>query len=256
MHGNPAEERMLQTVHRTQLRNQVAAWSQLSNSTGVLRPGPSAVVPADDRGWSRAVPRICAQELCRKLWHIAPGFLILGIPLVRPFEPFASYLPTVIVTVTAALVFFSWRHAAAMTRPGECDWGISVLAFAATGLVPLIAYPADCEVALTALVILSLGDGAAALGGQALGGARLPWNGRKTFAGTLAFVICAAPAAAWVYWANSDANTPFLFVAGGALLATILAALAESAPSSINDNIRVGTASVLSAVMMHLWLTP
>jgi farnesol kinase len=256
MPASAAQERILQSMHRAQLRSQLAAWDQVSNSAFRIRVGDSASTLFDERGWSLADRRISFRELSRKLWHIAPGALILGLPLLRPFEPFRSHLPAIIATVTIGLVLISWHYAAAMKRPGESGWGTSVLAFAATALVPLLAYPTHCEVSLMAIVILSLGDGAAALAGQTFACLPLPWNRRKTLAGTLAFVLCAAPAAAFVYWANCDAHVSFPVAICGALMATVVAALVESVPSAINDNIRVGSLAAVSAIMMHWWLGP
>ncbi len=117
----------------------------------------------------------------------------------------------------------------------------------------MLAFPGHCELALTALVILSLGDGAAALGGQLLHGPTLPWNSRKTVVGTLSFFACAAPAAAWVYWANADSGRTFLVALICALVASAVAAVAESVPSKINDNLRVGIAGTLSLLLTHWW---
>jgi hypothetical protein len=54
---------------------------------------------------------IDSRELSRKLWHILPGALILGLPLVRQFEPFRSHLAAITVLVTGTFVLLSLIYA-------------------------------------------------------------------------------------------------------------------------------------------------
>jgi len=201
----------------------------------------------------RAALVLDSREVSRKLWHMTPGILILGLPLVRKFEPFFSHLPAVIVGFTIVLFVLSLVHEKRFARPGEKSWAVSVWAFAATALLPLFAFPHHVEFSLTSLVILAFGDGAASLGGMALHGPALPWNERKTIAGTLSFFVCAAPCATWIYWVNSSAAVSFesAFFCGAAAAAA--AAIAESIRSSINDNLRVGAAAATVLVLMH-WI--
>ena len=194
-----------------------------------------------------------SREVARKLWHMTPGALILVLPLVRNYEPSASHLPALIVVFTAILLVLSLVYAKRFTRPGEQSWATSVWAFAATALVPLIAFPDHAELALTALVILAFGDGAAALGGMALRGRTLPWNPKKTVAGTLSFILCAAPCATWIYWGISNPHVSFEIALISGIAAAAVAAVAESIQSSINDNIRVGTAAT-SMLLLLQWI--
>lgn len=251
MHASGAEERLLENSHRARLRDQLAAWNRVSESSHYLAPNVLPVREQDEHGWSLATEPISNREIVRKLWHILPGFLILGVPVVRSFEPFHSHLCAVIVILTGTLSALSIIYSRCFTRPGERDWQTSVWAFAATGLLPLLAFPGHCELALTALVILSLGDGAAALGGQILHGPALPWNSRKTVVGMLSFLLFAAPAAAWVYWANSESGESLSVALNCAFVAAATAAVAESIPTSFNDNIRVGLAGTFSLVVTH-----
>lgn len=192
-----------------------------------------------------------SREVARKLWHITPGALILGLPLVRNYEPFASHLSALIVLFTAALFVLSLVYAKSFIRPGEKSWVTSVWAYAAMVLVPLIVFPGQVELALTTLVILAFGDGAAALGGLALRGSALPWNEKKTIAGTLSFILCAAPCAVWIYWGIASPPVPWELALISGIAASAVAAVAESIPSSINDNLRVGTAATLMLLLLR-----
>jgi dolichol kinase len=184
---------------------------------------------------------------------MTPGALILGLPLLQRFPLVKFHLPALIVVVTALLAVLSFVHKRRFVRPGEQGWAVSVWAFVATALVPMIAVPGHVELSLTALVILAFGDGAASLCGMALRGPTLPWNGGKTIAGTLAFIVCAAPCAVWIYWGLSNPQVPMQTAWICGIVAVAMSAVAESIPSSINDNIRVGAAAMTALVLLH-WM--
>lgn len=202
---------------------------------------------------THAINKLDSREVSRKLWHMTPGVLIMGVPLLQDFPLIAYHLPALIVINTAILAVLSLVYAKRFSRPGERDWSVSVGAFAATALVPLIAFPGHVEIALTALVILAFGDGAAALGGMALHGPTLPWNENKTIAGTLSFIVCAVPCATWIYWGISNPRIPFEVALMCGIAVASVAAAAESIRSSINDNIRVGMAATSMLLALH-WM--
>jgi dolichol kinase len=227
-----------------------AIWNAPSASTS---PASQEIAPQVDGFGSGLV--LDSREVARKLWHMTPGVLIMGLPLVRDLPLVAHHLAALIVIFTAILAMLSLVHAKRFMRPRERDWSVSVWAFAATAIVPLIAFPGHVELALTALVILAFGDGAAALGGLALRGPTLPWNENKTIAGTLSFIICAAPCATWIYWGISNPRVPFEIALISGVAAASVAAVAESVRSSVNDNIRVGVAAT-SMLLLLCWMIP
>jgi len=196
-----------------------------------------------------------AREFSRKLWHMGPGILVLGLPLFLDMQFFQSHLNAIIVLATCLLFVLSLVHAKHFERPGERDWSTAVGAYAATVLIPVLAFPNDLEIAMSGMVILAFGDGAAALGGMALRGPPLPWNARKTFAGTLSFLICGAPIATWMFWGMADGRASAEMALINGIAATVVAAAAESFPSAINDNLRVGAAGIGTLSILH-WLMP
>ena len=205
-------------------------------------------------GRSASGTELNSREVARKVWHMLPGMLILGVPLLQSFPLVAYHLPALIVGFTAILAILSLVNTQHFARPGERDWAISVLGYAATALVPLTVFPGHVELALAALVILAFGDGAAALAGLALRGPELPWNSGKTVAGTLAFMLCAAPCATWIYWSMARPSASFEMALVNGTAAAAVAALAESIRSPINDNVRVGAAATAMLLLLH-WLT-
>jgi dolichol kinase len=106
--------------------------------------------------------------------------------------------------------------------------------------------------------VLAFGDGSAYLGGKLLGGPRLPWNPDKSVAGSLSFVLIAAPMASLAYWneaRNPDGSSvPLLLAVLCGTAAAIVGSIAESWPTRITDNLRVGVAAAVSVVAAHFAL--
>jgi uncharacterized protein (TIGR00297 family) len=112
--------------------------------------------------------------------------------------------------------------------------------------VLILLFGSRMDVVAAAWAILAFGDGFATIAGRTLGGPRLPWNPDKTFTGLVAFVLVGGTAATamatWVAaWVGS--GTPPTSVAPllmGAIYATaVVAAVVESLPTGVNDNISV-----------------
>jgi dolichol kinase len=137
----------------------------------------------------------------------------------------------------------------------------AVVGYALPVLAMLVAFRSDAELGMTLLAILAFGDGSATLVGKALGGPRLPWNHDKSWSGFLAFLTLGSTMATVIYW--GEANNPlalnrevgwsisFLCASGAALAA----AVAESLPAHLNDNIRVAVTSAITLTTLHALLT-
>ncbi|MFA6322726.1 MAG: hypothetical protein WCX71_04605 [Candidatus Buchananbacteria bacterium] len=96
--------------------------------------------------------------------------------------------------------------------------------------------------------ILALGDGSATLIGKHFKCRELPWNRHKTIAGSLAFFIFGTlGAVVLLKWMLPDLSFWAALVV--AVKSVIIAALVESLPLRINDNV---TVTVTSAVVMYL----
>lgn len=104
------------------------------------------------------------------------------------------------------------------------------------------------------LAILAFGDGSATLGGLTLGGLRLPWNRRKTLTGFLCFLLFGGPMASLVYWGEAAAGTTLSTAIIIGVVSTLTAAIAETMPSRINDNLRVGVTAVLVGAFLQMYV--
>jgi phytol kinase len=195
-------------------------------------------------------------EIVRKALHIAPGLLAFLLPLLpheKPLPPQALLEVTLITAVLTGIYIAARRIVA---RPGESDFYVTTLSYPAAVLATLFAFPGALELTLIVVVVLAFGDGSAYLGGKLIGGPRLPWNSRKTWAGTLTFIAVSTPLAALAYRGEAGAATPWLaaiLCAGGA---AFFAALAESLPTRLSDNLRVGVTAAVAAATIHFSLLP
>ena len=121
----------------------------------------------------------------------------------------------------------------------------------------IFLFPSAPEMGMAVLAVLAFGDGSATLGGIWLAGPKLPWNRRKTWSGLASFVLVGTAMAATVYWGESNNlenlthRVSPLTAIFCTLPAVMLSAVAESIPSRINDNIRVGVVSSIAVLGMH-----
>lgn len=173
-------------------------------------------------------------EMVRKGWHALSVVVPVGYArgVTRPFLMWmlvAALVVAVVVEVarTRSAVARSAFNTGfgALLREHESR-GVSgatwlVLAF----LIAVIAFPAD--IAIAAMCGVALGDAAAAIVGRTLGGARAHHG--KSLAGSAACVAATALAARWI----AD------FTWREALIAGILASIAERPRRPLDDNLRI-----------------
>ena len=97
--------------------------------------------------------------------------------------------------------------------------------------------------------ILAFGDGMASVAGMSLGRRKLPWNPRKSWMGSLAYVLFGTLAAAvLLVWTAPDAGasrTAGRFALAACLATALLAAALESLPQGLDDNLGVPLVSGL-----------
>jgi len=139
-------------------------------------------------------------------------------------------------------------------RPGESERGVhGIIWYPLAVLLLLVTFPRRPDIAAAAWGILAIGDGIATLAGRAIGGPRWPWNREKTLSGSAAFAIGGAAAGIFLAWWCRPAVLPppaFAFTIAAPILAALAAALVETLPVRLDDNLSV--AATAGAVM---WVT-
>lgn len=234
------------------------------------RVGPSHSMP-DNGEWhetsagervridSAESPRRClelpghlsVQEWKRRLWHMLPGLLPIAsyiYPHKDPLSPtFQKIAAGLIVGIAATLL---WRFKT-IRRTGEQAELAAVFGYSVSVLATLLLFPKHAELGMLVLCVLAFGDGMATTCGLLFRGPRLPWNRDKSWVGTFAFVAFGGYLASLAYWAESQPRTSWPIALTCGFAAAIVAAIAESLPSRVNDNVRVGIASAVTAVTTH-----
>ncbi len=145
----------------------------------------------------------------------------------------------------AALAFNRFalpRIAPALYRPGDRERAAHGIVFYPLAVLILIAvFPRRPDIAAAAWGILAAGDGIATLAGRAIGGQRWPWNPRKTVSGSLAFATFGAVAGVFLAWwcRAVTPEVPVIFALGVPPVAAAAAALVETIPVKLDDNLSV-----------------
>jgi dolichol kinase len=199
------------------------------------------------------------RELKRRFWHMSPGFLPLILQLVPHRDPLSPILLWIIVAFTVVIagrILVGFRQ---IQRQGEGAGVAAVSGYALSVLLTALLFPRHLELGLSVLAILAFGDGSATLFGLMFRGPRLPWNHAKSWTGLLAFVAVGSCMTSWIYWGeakNPEAADPAVSFALAIALtapAVVLAAVAESIRSKVNDNVRVGIAAVIGLLVLHMF---
>lgn len=185
------------------------------------------------------------------------------------------------------LRFLTWRQAAvcaliallfnafvlpriggrAILRPDDVRRGVPVgiLLYPLSVLLLILAFRERLDLVAAAWAILAAGDGCATLAGRSVPRVPLPWNVDKTVAGSITFAAAGGIAAIWLcYWTQPalPQPAPALFITGAPIVAAVVAALVESLPVRLDDNLSVPLAagatlwvlSLMDAAVVHAML--
>ena len=129
---------------------------------------------------------------------------------------------------------------------------LGILLYPFAVLLLILTFPSRLDIVAAAWAILAFGDGMATLVGRRMPGSRLPWNPEKTAAGTVAFAVAGGIAgvalACWTRPAVAP-TPPLWFDIAGPIAAAIVAALVETIPVRLDDNV-----SVPASAALVLWL--
>lgn len=108
-------------------------------------------------------------------------------------------------------------------------------------------------IAAAAWAIMAWGDGFASIFGMKYGTKKIPWNPNRSYAGSVAFFILGGAAAvAFTFWVWKIPAHPVLWYAVAIpLLGTLLAALVETIPSGLDDNLTVPICAALFMLALH-----
>jgi uncharacterized protein (TIGR00297 family) len=127
---------------------------------------------------------------------------------------------------------------------------IGVLLYPIVVLLLILAFREDLALAAAGWAFLAFGDGFATLAGIGLGRARLPWNARKSWAGSAAYVLAGGLGAILLFGFVAR-RAPSTVEIAVLLFGALVGAAVESLPSELDDNL---VAPVVAAAAVSLAL--
>ncbi len=201
-------------------------------------------------GVSHLVERLGVTEFRRRLFHMSPALLPIGLPCIQHRDVWGPTLMTILVISAGVALIVAVSLGHLLKRRREENWMHAVLGYMIPVLAPLLFLPGRAELGLMTLQILALGDGSATLGGIMLGGRRLPWNRNKTYSGLFCFAIVGSLAATYSYWGEAHPGIPVATAFAICGMAALCAAIVESLPMRSNDNFRVGATALIVGITM------
>lgn len=183
-------------------------------------------------------PRSFSEDT-RQLVHVAVGTLALLLRYLTAFE--ATVLAAVAVGFN---IYVIRRIAGHLYRPGESRRRVlsGIALYPISILLLLLVLPDRRDIVAAAWGILAFGDGMATLVGHHVGGARIPWNQKKSAAGTGAFVLFGGAAGSFLCWWCAPTVIPPAypwFSVWMPIVATVAAAAVETIPITLDDNVSV-----------------
>lgn len=183
-------------------------------------------------------------ETLRKSLHIAFGFAAFTL----------KWLPwTVAAAVCVVAIASNWfllhRLVGRSVARHERGFDAGIVLYPVMVLLLVLTFRHHLHYAAIAWVMLAFGDGIATLAGKSMRIAPLPWNQDKSVGGLLAFILAAtAGGIAVAYW--MDYRAPFVV-----LLTAIVAAVVESLPLGVDDNVTVPFASAVTLIVAGIETT-
>ncbi len=190
-------------------------------------------------------------ELGRKAVHMAVGGFAFA---VRPLGAVLAALAALAAVLFNAFLLpriggrTLWREGE--TRSG---FALGIVLYPIAVLALVLVFWQRLEVAAATWGILAFGDGMASIVGMTLGRHKLPWNPRKSWAGTLGYILFGGLAAAILLLWTAPGQYGAGFAIAVAFTAALFAALLESQPLGLDDNL--GVPLVTGIVLFCLTLT-
>jgi uncharacterized protein (TIGR00297 family) len=177
-------------------------------------------------------------ELLRKSLHIAFGFVAFALKLM-------PWWAAAVMALAAIAMNWLGLHKVVGTSVSRHERGYDagIVLYPIAVLLLILTFRHQLHYAAIGWALMAFGDGVATLAGKAMRIAPLPWNGEKSWGGFLAFLIAGgAGALAVAYW--MDYRAPLVV-----LLATLAAAIVESLPAGVDDNLTVPFAAAVTLIV-------
>ncbi len=200
-------------------------------------------------------------HLSRKIIHIGTGPLFVLCWLLFNNNPINKYLAA-LVPLAFSIQFFligigvmkDEASVKAMSRTGDRREILrGPLFYGIIFVILTIVFWKNSPVGIVALMLMCGGDGLADIFGRAWGSAKIPWNQRKSFIGSLGMLlggwVCSV-LVVWIFTLAGVFSTPIQAYLLPITIIAIVGTLVETLPLLDVDNITV----TLAAVMLGYFL--
>lgn len=215
--------------------------------------------------------RLISRDLSRKLIHIGTGPLFIVCWLFFADVPQSRWLAALVpglITLQFALIGLGVIRdegaVQAMSRSGnrrELLYG--PLQYGIVFVLLTVLYWLDSPVGIVVLLILCAGDGASDVVGRRFGSAKLPWNPRKSWAGSLAMLAASVLSSLLFLYAFTRVGVFDLTLSsslGPLLVISLVATLIEAVSGADTDNVTVTVAALGTAWLLtdatKIWNVP
>jgi uncharacterized protein (TIGR00297 family) len=178
-------------------------------------------------------------ELKRKAVHIGSGFFAI---LLRWLNWWQAALLALLAFIFNVLIL-PRVGGKKLYRDDDHLRGypLGILLYPFSVLLLILFLPYNLHIVGAAWGIMAWGDGMASPIGKKFGRAKIPWNNDRSYAGSFAFLIFGSAAAIFfTFWIRKIVPEPVIWY--GILipiLAAFIAALIETIPTGLNDNLTV-----------------
>jgi uncharacterized protein (TIGR00297 family) len=192
-------------------------------------------------------------EDARKLIHI--GFGVCAF-LLRDLPWWGAAL--LALTALAFNLFVMPRVGRAIYRPADRlrPFAQGIVFYPLAVLLLVLVFPHRPDIAAAAWGILAAGDGMSCILGRRFGRRRIPWNREKSICGSLAlFLFGGAAGALLAWWCRPALSVPpsLWFSIGTPFVAALVAALVETIPIRLDDNLSVpGSSAAVLWALSHV----
>lgn len=190
-------------------------------------------------------------EALRKLIHIAFGFVALSLKYLTYGQALALAAAAIVHNAFVFPLVFG-RYVSRRERWSD----IGILLYPVAVFIVIAIFRDEyVHIAAAAWCVLAFGDGCASLVGRNFGKRKWPWNRDKSVLGTVAFIEAAIPAAYAICLFMPPPRTLLpLFL--NVTVAVLVAALIESLPTRIDDNLTVTFTAALTLWWMEQLIVP
>lgn len=177
-------------------------------------------------------------ELLRKSLHIGFGFVAFALKWLT-WEAAAAVC---VVAIVGNWLFLHRLVGRGVARH-ERGYDAGIVLYPVAVLLLILTFRHQLHFAAIGWTLLAFGDGFATLAGKFVPTGKLPWNPDKSWAGLIAFFIAGSVMSiAVAYWL--DYRQPIVI-----LIAALAAAITESLPLRIDDNLTVPFAASVALIV-------